>query len=590
MRKKNLNPAFLLHKTLGIRHLSSMSPQKGKSWAQDPQHYVQLWMTISRFLLWLLTAILYLSGPPSSMIGVKIGVIAALGFEAVLATQLYQDTRDRSFILVVSIAETLGIILLILITGGLDSPFVWYALNPILAAAVFLPFIYSWLNLLVFISIAIAASTLYPGIQVPFFYYLYVHLDLLLVFFFLTLLYQICASLISRLSVANKKLSEAQALTEKALLYVSSFEEALQAFSAQQDRDQLAGVLSQYASILGGYPAVCMLESIGLHCSEHKESCVRFSEDYSTISKSTWENGMKYLRDNDLVSRGLLSTEVDGLEGQMLSVPIKSCGEAFGSLACMGVPPKSKEHVSRWLQLMADLGAIALERQKSDEIWGRFLVSEEQNRIANEIHDGVIQYLFSTVCALHKLSQECVSLQDESVQEQLKLIQATVQKVSRELRASIYDISPYKRGESVFVEGLAAYLEKLGCLNGIQVHLFTEGDENGLDSYRCKSLNRIIREASSNAIRHGNCHTLTIRLNMSPAETVLEIEDDGCGYQENPDLSQDREPGLGIHNIQQIVHSYNGELEIAGTANRSTVLKCTLPGRHLHVVREEGVS
>lgn len=590
MIKVSLNPVFLLHKTLGKRYLSGISAQKGKSWAHDSQYFVQLWMTISRFLLWMLTAILYLSGPPYSMIGVKIAVIVALGIEAVLAIQFYQDTRDRSFILMVSIAETLGIILLILITGGLDSPFVWYALNPILVAAVFLPFIYSWLNLLIFISIAIAASVFYPGIHVPFLYYLYEHLELLLIFFFLTLLYQICASFISRLSVANKKLTDAQALTEKALFYVSSFEEALQAFSAQQDREQLAGVLSQYASILGGYPAVCMLESTELPCSEHKETCVRLSEDHSAISQAAWENGMKYLGDHDLVSRGLSFTEVDGLEGQMLSVPIKSCGEAFGSLACLGVPSKNKEHVSRWLQLMAELGAITLERQKSDEIWGRFLVSEEQNRIANEIHDGVIQYLFSTVCALHKLSQEHDSLQDETVQEQLKLIQTTVQKASRELRASIYDISPYKRGESVFVDSLAAYLEKLGRLNGIQVHLFTEGDENELDSYRCKSLNRIIREASSNAIRHGNCNTLTIRLCMAPAATVLEIEDDGCGYQEKPDLKQNRESGLGIRNIQQIVHSYHGEFEIAGAANRSTVLKCTLPGRHLHVVREEEIS
>lgn len=554
------------------------------SWMNNPKHYARQWITLSRFLLLLLTAILYLMGPPVAMTGVKIAVIAAIAVEAMLATQLYLDSRDSGFILVVVINETLGIILLIVLTGGLDSPFVWYALNPIIAAAVFLPFIYSWCDMLLFIIISIVASTLYPGIHEPFLQYLHRHFNLLLTFFFVTLLHQSCANFISRLSLTNKKLSEAQALTEKSLFYISSFEQALEAFSSQQDRNQLAEVLSQYASILGGYPAVCLLESTEFSRLKNKSVCVRFSEDYDSISKQVWESGMKYLHKTELCSPGLFSIRVEGIEGEMLSVPIKSCGEVFGFLACIGVQSIKKEHVARWLQLMADLGAITLDRLKSDKIWERVLVSEEQNRIANEIHDGVAQYLFSMVCALHKLSLDHANIQDEHIQEQLHLIQTTAQRASRELRASIYGISSYKRGESAFVDSLAAYLDKLGRLNGVRVQLFTEGNEDGLDSFRCKSLNRIIREASSNAIRHGNCQTLAIRLWMSPGETVLEVEDDGCGYQDNPSQKQNREHGLGIRNIQQIVHGFNGQLEIKNTANHSTLLKCTLPGRHLRIV------
>ena len=41
-------------------------------------------------------------------------------------------------------AETIGLTLLLLPTGGISSPFIWYALNPVLVAASFLTPLFCW--------------------------------------------------------------------------------------------------------------------------------------------------------------------------------------------------------------------------------------------------------------------------------------------------------------------------------------------------------------------------------------------------------------------------------------------------------------
>jgi signal transduction histidine kinase len=82
------------------------------------------------------------------------------------------------------------------------------------------------------------------------------------------------------------------------------------------------------------------------------------------------------------------------------------------------------------LSFLANLGGITLDRLQADNLYTQLLISEEQNRIASEIHDGVSQYLFSLGCSLHNLSKQQLNLQDVTVQQQLKLLESLVNRAS----------------------------------------------------------------------------------------------------------------------------------------------------------------
>ena len=477
--------------------------------------------------------------------------------------------------------ETMGIALLLLPTGGLDSPFAWYALNPIIAAAVFLPGFLCWGVLGLFLATASAASEFYPGINGSFLSFLYDHMSDLLVYFLSTSLVQVAAALNKQLTIAYERLNLSHATTERSLEHISSLYQALEVFTNREDHQQLADVLAEYAGRLCEQPAACFLLGLTEEGGKEEHPLLRVAARQGDDGID-WEKEMNIMWSKIGCGRGISVRFISPAQGRLIALPVISHGEYCGLLAYLQSPQTEEyyEERKKSLSFLSELGGIIIGRLKTDRLWGRLLVSEEQNRISNEIHDGVSQYLFSMVCALHALSKENTYLQDDRIQEQLRLLEETARRASCELRTSIYHLSPTKRGESIFVDNLASYLDELGRLNGIQVDLQVEGSEEVLSPALRKGLYRIIREACSNAIRHGHCSLLKVGLYMAPGRTALEVEDDGCAF--NGEMGSAWKPGLGIRNMRQIATRFNGELEIESQPGRGTLVRCSFPKSKIH--------
>lgn len=570
----------------------------------NPEHYIRRSLLITRYLLFSLTSVFYLATPPFSPIAIKIIVVLSFLAAAVLAQNLYDSwdfktlyqkniqeyiesgstsTRKEHIVPLKLIAiETVGVAFLILPTGGLDSHFVWYALNPIIAAVVYLPVFFCWGTVALFLGTAIGVSMFYPGFGGSPIHFMANHISELLVFIVTTSLAQVAISLARYLGVAYNRLAAAHDATERSLEHISSLYQALETFSTREDSAQLVDVLAFYSNKLCGENAACFLKK-GIEGEEQDENntILRIANQGDEDHGIDWEKELSRLWNQMKSDQTLMIHPLNAENGQIIAVPVISHGECFGLLA-YAQPEKAKnqEEKIRSLTFLAGLAAIILERLKGDKLWARLLVSEEQNRIANEIHDGVSQYLFSMVCALDTISKAEAHLQEEKIQEQLKLVEETAARAARELRASIYKLSPHKRGESIFVDNLASYLDELGRLNGIQVDLQAQGSEEVLSPALRKALYRIVREASSNAVRHGKCTALNICLSMFPNQTVLEIKDNGCGYQPVKSSSSGNwENGLGNWNMHHLANRFNGDLEIESEPGRGTLIRCTIPKR-----------
>lgn len=201
------------------------------------------------------------------------------------------------------------------------------------------------------------------------------------------------------------------------------------------------------------------------------------------------------------------------------------------------------------------------------------LVVQEQNRIANEIHDGVSQHLFGIVYALHSLGRQQASIPDPNIQEQLRLISETATGAARELRASIYRIKPSQRASETFIATLTAYLDDLAKLNDVRVNFVTNGSEDSVSPALRQAITRIIKEAVANAIRHGHCSTVDIDLAMLPGITELEIVDDGGGFEPNAI----KEKGLGLNNMAELMANLNGSFQIESLPGKGTCVFCKMP-------------
>ena len=283
-------------------------------------------------------------------------------------------------------------------------------------------------------------------------------------FFLTTGIVQVAAALHKMLVHAYDRAEAAHQSSERALRHISSLYHALEAFNSREDQQQLAEVLAEFTARsrirTGGLPlAEIELRPVitGKHglCSTPASPGVEI--DWQAIMQQLWarvNHGNEFL------------VHVLGANSRITARTIVSQGQCFGLLAFWdnNLVNQRYKDPQKTLQFLADLGGITLERFHSDQLWGRLLVSEEQNRISNELHDTIAQYLFSINCALHALSCEDAGLQDERIQEQLKLVRSTAQREATELRSSIYKLNPTQRGESIFIVTLASYLDELGRL------------------------------------------------------------------------------------------------------------------------------
>lgn len=568
----------------------------------EPDVNVRQALMLIRVLLLLSTSLFYLAGPPAAPLYIKTAVVSSMIIATLLLQSMYDSDemknrlaaillephREQAHYSLLSgrvplnlmaliIIETLGIALLILPTGGVDSPFVWLALNPVIAAAVYLPFIFCWVVLALFLGAAIAASAIYPGLPASLIAFAYERTSMLLVFFFSISMVQVAVALFRKLADTYTRLAAAHRATEKSLRHISSLYQALEAFSTQEEEAQLAQLLAGYTEKLCGCPGICWIK-VGASSQTLELGSGGVLGFTGKLPAAVLEEQILRIWQGADTRKAVHVYPCSRLGGTLLCTPVEYQGEWFGMLACLQQPEQDGNTRDRRnsLLFLAQLGGITLGRLQTDRLWGRLLVNEEQNRIANEIHDGVAQYLFSITCALHTLSLQDSHLQENIVQERLQLMTDTANRASRELRAAIYQLSPSRRGENVFVDNLALYLDELGRLNNIKVDLQAEGSEDNLSPALRKALYRIIREACSNALRHGHCTALQVQLHMHPGSTELLIKDDGCGYASEND--KPGQAGLGTTNMRQMAEQLGGRLITESALGQGTRVCCLIPG------------
>jgi signal transduction histidine kinase len=93
--------------------------------------------------------------------------------------------------------------------------------------------------------------------------------------------------------------------------------------------------------------------------------------------------------------------------------PVRTIVKFFGVLCIEKPTGKDYESLENMEQVKVFTGlcACVLERFELEVVSDRLIISEEQNRIANEIHDGVLQRLFSISCGLFSLSKRLTQIE-----------------------------------------------------------------------------------------------------------------------------------------------------------------------------------
>ena len=196
-------------------------------------------------------------------------------------------------------------------------------------------------------------------------------------------------------------------------------------------------------------------------------------------------------------------------------------------------------------------------------------------QVVLDIHDGPVQDIFSALSQVHLLRIR-PELQAGEASIGLRRVAAALERALGEIRSFIGTFRPpefERRPVGQIVEGLIVQHESITG-NSVDLEL---GEELPEISVALKiAIYRILQEALANATRHADASEHAVRLMVEGDELVLEVRDDGRGFDVAGILESESDVGVtgghfGLRGMRDRVEIMNGTLEIDSGADGTSV-------------------
>lgn len=221
--------------------------------------------------------------------------------------------------------------------------------------------------------------------------------------------------------------------------------------------------------------------------------------------------------------------------------------------------------------------ARRLGRQQQERVrLLRYAVSSsdaERRRVAGDLHDGVIQDLTGLTFAMDAARLGQATDQDRS--RLLKDGATRLRQSISELRTLMVDLYPPdldSTGLDAALRELAANLEQ----HGIAVDLDLRGID-GLGSDLTALVFRVAQEAIRNVIGHSDARSVTIRAAVDDQTMLLEVVDDGRGFDEVLLTKQLSDGHFGLRTLGDLVADSGGTLTVRSAPAAGTHVRIEVP-------------
>jgi signal transduction histidine kinase len=262
----------------------------------------------------------------------------------------------------------------------------------------------------------------------------------------------------------------------------------------------------------------------------------------------------------------------------LLGAPVLARGKIFGNIYVTEKQGEDEFSVDdeRALQVLATQAAVAVENARlqeemiraQDEV-RRLEVLDERERIAKELHDGVIQSLFAVGM---NLQGAAALAQDEGISVRIEASVDDIDGAIRDLRNYIFGLRPGILADRQLDQALrelgAEFEQRSGVVTIVDVDPRIAAELASIAS----DVVQVTREALSNVGRHAEATTCRVSLRRGSDGASLVIDDDGRGFQ-----SGAAGEGLGISNLRDRVTSLGGSLDIQSSAREGTTVRAVLP-------------
>jgi two-component system, NarL family, sensor kinase len=196
--------------------------------------------------------------------------------------------------------------------------------------------------------------------------------------------------------------------------------------------------------------------------------------------------------------------------------------------------------------------------------------NDERRRIAGTLHDGVIQDLAGASYVVSSAAARSAAASEPDLATDLRGAADTVRRGISGMRTLLVDIYP----PSLATSGLLAALEdRVTSLGARDIDVLMDLDPGAvrhLSPAQERLFYRVAHECLLNTIRHARARQVTVSLRADQDAAVLEISDDGVGFDAGAAVTDPAHGQFGMRVLADLAREAGAELYVASAPGAGT--------------------
>jgi nitrate/nitrite-specific signal transduction histidine kinase len=224
------------------------------------------------------------------------------------------------------------------------------------------------------------------------------------------------------------------------------------------------------------------------------------------------------------------------------------------------------------IQSLGDQISIAIENARLYERSRDLAVLEERNRLARDLHDSVIQALYSLSLLAGGWRRLVSSGEEENVLSYFDRVGEISHQALKEMRLLVHELRPTALEQEGLLGALHQRLSAVENRSSIKARLKAE-ELFELPNHVEEGLYRIAQEALNNALKHAQATEVSVWIRADGDCVALEVTDNGCGFEPEALAVQG---GLGLKSMQERAMQLAGTLTITSTPGEGTTVRAVV--------------
>ncbi|WP_336250748.1 GAF domain-containing sensor histidine kinase [Stomatohabitans albus] len=259
-----------------------------------------------------------------------------------------------------------------------------------------------------------------------------------------------------------------------------------------------------------------------------------------------------------------------------LGAPLEVDGRVFGNLYLAEKPEGFSTDDAKVLEVLCSQAGAAIQTSVLAERLRGVLLSDERSRIARDMHDGVMQNLFSLGMSLDLMSQT-IEVSSPELANDLQRLVDQVDETIQSIRSTIYQLRDSETSDqrTSLQHAAVTLAREFEYTTGVRPSIAISSQvSNEVPDHLVHDVVYLIKEALHNIRKHAKAKSVSIRATSGEHGIEITVNDNGCGFdQTQPTV------GHGLETMAERANLIGGQLRITSKIGSGTSVFLTIPSQ-----------